>query len=179
MTDTKKLQSAVAYLAGQLTLGKVKLFKLLYLADFTALAELGHSISTDTYENFEMGPVPITLWRRFDEIVNDCVEMELSETGVIPEQRMKLRDGFHPKLTNDERAILDRIVTRFGRWSGNRLRDYTHKTLPYRATQRGDTIPYGLAAYLKYTKPTRADLDRLLQDATLMKNLQHAINDVA
>lgn len=176
MTDTNKLQSAVAYLAGQLSPGKVKLFKLLYLADFTALAELGHSISTDTYEHFEMGPVPVTLWRNFDEIVSDCVEIELVETGVIPEQQMKLRAGFRPALAPEERAILDRIVRTFGRLSGNQLKDYTHRTIPYRATKRGDTIPYGLAGYLNFRKPGRADVDQLLEDDKLVADLRRALN---
>ena len=175
MTDTNKLQSAVAYLARKLTPGKVKLFKLLFLADFTAYARLGHSISTDTYENFEMGPVPVTLWKQFQDITRECVDIVEVETGLIPEQQMRPRAGFQVALSADERIVLDEIVERFGALSGNQLRDYAHMTIPYRATQRGETIPYGLAAYLEYKKPTRADLDRLLQDSDLMNELRVAL----
>ncbi len=175
MTDPKKLQSAVAYLAGKLQPGKVKLFKLLYLADFTARAELGHSISTDTYENFEMGPVPVTLWRKFNEITGGCVDVEMVETGMMPEQQMRARPGFVPTLAPEERAILDRIIAQFGSWSGTRLKHHTHETIPYKATKRGDTIPYGLAGYLDYHKPTPGEVVSLLSDETLVRDLRSAL----
>jgi uncharacterized phage-associated protein len=179
MSDTTKLQSAVAYLAQKLTPGKVKLFKLLYLADFQAKATLGHSITGDSYENFEMGPVPVTLWKNFTRITNHCVIVEYVETGVIPEQQIRPLKGFFIDLTEDERGILDGVIERFGRMSGNVLRDYTHTTIPFRATQRGDTIPYGLAAYLEYQRPTRADLDQLLSDDDLMTTLRGALKSAS
>lgn len=175
LTDTNKLQSAVAYLAGKLQPGKVRLFKLMFLADFTARAELGHSISSDTYENFEMGPVPVTLWHQFDDILRDCVNLDLVETGGIPEQRLSAKPGFRPVLSDDDRAILDRIIARFGSWSGTRLKEYTHKTIPFVASERGETISYDLASYLNYQKPTVADLDRLLEDRDLLLALERAV----
>jgi uncharacterized phage-associated protein len=178
MSDTTKLQSAVAYLAEKLQPGKVKLFKLLYLADFQAQTRLGHSITGDTYENFDMGPVPVTLWHNFGHITQNCVRIRNVETGVIPEQQMVPlpRELFTVDLTRDELAILDDVVARFGSMSGNQLREYTHRTIPYRATRRGDTIPYGLAAYLGYRKPSREDLDELLKDDPLLDELRAALN---
>jgi uncharacterized phage-associated protein len=175
VTDTKKIQSAVAYLAAKLSPGKVKLFKLLYLADFTAYAEIGHSITGDTYENFEMGPVPVTLWKQFDDITNECVTLDLVETDGLPEQQMRSRQDFHPELDEKERLVLDKIIQRFGDWTGGQLREYTHKTIPYLATQRRDTIPYGLAAYLNYQKPSRARVDELLKDKQLMRRLAEGV----
>jgi uncharacterized phage-associated protein len=171
----EKLQSAVAYLARKLSPGKVKLFKLLYLADFHAHTTLGHSITGEMYENFDMGPVPVTLWKNFTRITNNCVIVREVETGVIPEQKITPMREFFIDLTADERAILDDVVERFGSLSGNALRDYTHQTIPYKATKRGDTIPYGLAAYLSYQKPSRADLDDIVNDASLMEQLREAL----
>jgi uncharacterized phage-associated protein len=173
--DREKLKSVIGYIAGRTSPGKVKLFKLMFLADFTARARHGAPITCEMYENFEMGPVPITLWRNFATITRECVDIERVDTGVIAEQRMTLKNGFVPKLTDDERRILDEIVDRFGQLSGNALRDFTHETIPYRATQRGATIPYGLAAYLEYRRPSRSHLETLLNDTDLMDTLRDAV----
>lgn len=176
MADVEKIKSVVAYLASRTSPGKVKLFKLMYLADFAARVELGRSITGDIYDNFPMGPVPHTLWQQFGSITRQCVHLTEVDTGAIPEQQMTARDDFQPSLDVTEIAVLDRIVSRFGTWSGNQLRDYTHRTIPYRASVPGDSLKYGLAAYLDYQKPSRADVDRLLADQTLMAELREILS---
>jgi uncharacterized phage-associated protein len=147
-----KIKSAVAYIAGKVQPGKVKLFKLLYLADFAAHARFGESITGDMYENFEMGPVPRTLWKNFTRIASECVQITQVDTGVIPEQQMSPKSGFNPSLTENEKLVIDAVLAKWGHASGNELRDYAHTTIPYRATGRGDAIPYGLSAYIDYEK---------------------------
>jgi uncharacterized phage-associated protein len=175
MVDEKKLKSVVAYLSASAP-GKVKLFKLMYLADFTAYARLGRSITGETYENWTMGPVPVTVWRGLKSgLLADAVILENVPTGAIPEQQFRPRPGFIADLAGDERRILDEILERFDNSSGNELRDFTHRTIPYRASQRGDSIKYGLAPYLWYQKPRREDLDRLLEDQSLIGELRAAL----
>lgn len=176
MVNVEKIKSVVAYLARRTSPGKVKLFKLMYLADFTASAELGRSITGDIYDNFAMGPVPHTLWQQFVPITRACVHLTEVDTGAIPEQQMTARADFHPDLDGDELAVLDKIVSRFGTWSGNQLRDYTHRTIPYRASLQGDSLKYGLAVYLDYKKPSRSDVDKLLTDQALMRELRDVLN---
>lgn len=176
MTDTSKLESAVAYLAGKLSPGKVKLFKLLYLADFECQAATGQSITGETYENFEMGPVPITLWKNFRDIIGRCAAIRVIDTGVEPEQRIVSKPGYVPRLSMEERSFLDGVVERFGSMSGNQLRDYSHNTIPFRASARGETIEYRLAAYLEYRKPVRGTVDQLLRDEELVARLREALH---
>lgn len=145
----------IAYLAEKVRPGKVQLFKLMFLADFTAKAERGRAITGEMYENFEMGPVPQTLWRRFKHLVEECAVLEKVDSGLpLPQQRISPLAGYARQLDPDEFSLLDRIIEKYGKMSGSQLRDYTHETLPYRATERGDVIPYGLAGYLDYQKPT-------------------------
>ena len=85
--NEEKLKAAIAYITSKRAVGKVKLFKLLYLADFTAYLELGTSITGDVYENFEMGPVPVTLWNNFMRITQECADITLVDSGMSkPEQ---------------------------------------------------------------------------------------------
>lgn len=162
MANLDKIKSVVAYLAGKTKPGKVKLFKLMYFADFTAKAKIGHPITGDIYENYTMGPVARTLWKNFKSITDDCVTITEVPTGVIPEQQMTPKKGFTPDLTADEKAVLDSVVEKYGAMTGNQLRDLTHATLPYKATRSGDVVPYGMASYLHYQRPTEADLKAAL-----------------
>lgn len=175
--EPDNLQSLVAYIADRVQPGKVKLFKLMYLADFMATAALGHSISGDVYENWPMGPVPRTLWKNFNRITSECVTVtEVPTTaGMLNEQQLSGRSDFIPRLSVEEKAIIDDVLTRFGNWSGTRLKEYTHRTLPYRATPSGETIPYGLAGYLDYRKPTQQDVADILRDDSLMADLREAL----
>jgi uncharacterized phage-associated protein len=175
--DETKLQSLVAYIANQVRPGKLKLFKLMYLADLTASATLGHSISGDLYENFEMGPVPIGLWKNFAAVTAKCVDVTEVPTGggLMNEQQLSARADFKPQLDADEQRVVDQVLTRFGRWSGNQLKEYTHKTLPYRATRRGEIIPFGLAGYLEYRKPTQHEVNEILADDALMGDIREAL----
>ena len=177
MADLAKLRSLIAHVArSRPALGKVRLFKLLYLIDFSAHAELGHSVTGEMYESFEMGPVPRTLWKRFDEITRECVIVESVQTALgIPEQQILSRDDFAVTLTTKETAIADHILAQYGGYSGNSLRDLTHKQLPYLATPRGEIIPYGLAGYLFYKRPSSTDVNSIRSNKRLMDSVRDAV----
>ena len=178
--DRDKLKSVVAYLAEKVKPGKVQLFKLMYLADFTARVERGRSITGDSYENFEMGPVPQTLWQQFRQLISECAILEEVNCGFPrPRQKITQHPEYSPQMDNYETEILDRIVGQYGRMTGAQLRVLTHRTLPYRATERGDAISYGLAGYLNYQKPTQADIERVvLNNPQLLAELRVAVGVV-
>jgi uncharacterized phage-associated protein len=175
--DIEKLRSTIARIARACPgLGKVKLFKLLYLIDFTAHARLGHSVTGEMYESFEMGPVPVTLWKRFNDITRECVRVEAVPTSLgIAEQQMTARDGCPERLVPEEAGIVDEIMRRFGNYSGNGLRELTHKQVPYLATSRGDAIPYGLAGYLFFRRPTHEEAAAIRADVALMEDIRAAV----
>jgi uncharacterized phage-associated protein len=169
-----KLKAAIAYITSKRAVGKVKLFKLLYLADFTAYVELGAPITGDTYKNFEMGPVPVTLWHNFERIIPQCANIELVDAGMPqPEQQIRAKpDADVSDLSPEERAVLDKIDERYGPLSGAELKRLTHAEAPYRATSRGDLIPYFMAAYRNARKPTTDEIAQILADKPLMLELR-------
>lgn len=176
-TEHQKLKSLIAFIAASRPrLGKVRLFKLLYLIDFSAYARLGHSVTGEIYENFEMGPVPRTLWKHFDGITRDCVTVEAVGTPWgIPEQQMTARPDFVPQLTVDEAGIANEILAQYGDYAGTSLKELTHEQVPYLATSRGDAIPYGLAGYLFFKRPSASEIASVRNDAPLMERVRAAV----
>jgi uncharacterized phage-associated protein len=175
--DVNKLKSVIGYIASKKPgLGKLKLFKLLYLVDFTAYPELGHSITGEQYENFAMGPVPRTLWDNFNLLTGSCVTLTQVEMGFgLPEQQMRVRPGFQIQLTPEETSLIDGVLAKYGDMHGNALKELTHPHLTYRATARGDIIPYGMAGYIDYKQPTEEEKAELLKDGALMHRLHQAV----
>jgi uncharacterized phage-associated protein len=173
-TNQDKLKAVIAYIAAKKRPGKVKLFKLLYLIDFEAQVRLGQSVTGESYENFPMGPVPRTLWREFDKITQDCVQIEVVPSGMsLPEQRFTPKPGTTVvALSREERGIIDEVLEKYGDKNGARLRDMTHRELPYRLTDPGAIIPYYLAAYRYFRKPTPVQVRKVTTDPALITRLR-------
>lgn len=180
MVNVEKLKAAIAYFAERTQPGKVKLFKLLYFADFTAYAERGQSITSETYEHFPMGPVPVTLYRDLREGLNTYADIESVGSGLpLPTQLM------HPKpdadlsvLSAEEKDILNRVIQKYGHLSGATLREITHQEIPYVATASGEEIPYYLAIYRTAQKPTPEEVKRLTSNPEIMNELRQSIQEM-
>jgi uncharacterized phage-associated protein len=50
-------------------------------------------------------------------------------------------------LSDDEKKMLDRIITRYGHLNGKQLEELSHAEAPYIATALKEEIPYELAFY--------------------------------
>ena len=110
MANPAKLKAAVAYLAGQTSPGKTKLFKLLYFADFTAYAEHGVSISGTSYHHYVRGPVPAALRHDLDTYAKVTV-LDLDSEQSLPMQLISGKDDADLSiLSQTDRDILDRIL---------------------------------------------------------------------
>ena len=178
----ERLLSVIAYFAEQLKdehLGKLKLFKLMFLADFKAMATLGEPITGETYVNFPLGPVPKNLWHGFREIMSVCSEVRKEQIGPYPMQRICPRQDFEVPVdfSEEHEEILEGVVEKYGQRTGTDLTHITHRMIPYRATARYEEIPYGLAGYVdNYRKPTATQARKLLRNtkglrAALLKTL--------
>ena len=180
MVNEKKLQATIAYLAEQTQPGKVKLFKLLYFADFAAYAKRGQSITSETYEHFPMGPVPIALYRDLRDGLNTYAELGVVTSGMpIPTQLMLPKpDADLSVLSAEERGILDQVVKEYGQMTGTRLREITHQEIPYLATAPGKEIPYYLAVYRTARRPTADELRRITSNSELLNELRESLREL-
>src|SRR5271170_8070237 len=150
--NQKKYQDAVLYLCQKLggtMRGKKKLAKLLYFADFDFYEKYEKAITDDIYKALPMGPFPSSL----DEVTTAMVDEQQISIEHVAE-----REGYNPTevytclvepkdsaLDDDEKKMLDRIVTKYGHLSGKQLQELSHVEAPYIATELKHEIPYELA----------------------------------
>lgn len=126
-----KLINAILYFAERTRgLGKIKLFKLLYLLDFEHFRQTGRPVTGMEYRAWKMGPVPaelIQVWDDFDPDLAEAIEIRPEKVydyvreNVIPKRRF---DDAH--FTPRELRILHDLAERFTEDLSEKLIDVTH-----------------------------------------------------
>lgn len=153
--DTKKYENAILYLCQSLggsISGKKKLAKLLYYVDFDHFEykESMKSITGDTYQHWEMGPVP----KKYTSIIE-----ALEKSGKLLHSQQH-NPNYRPTeiftattspdlsvFNGDEIFILNRVIKKYGDLTGKELETLTHQEAPYIATEPNQDIDYELAFY--------------------------------
>lgn len=154
--NKEKYKSVILYLCEKLggTLeGKKKLAKLLYFADFDMFEymESMKTITGDNYKALQMGPVP--------NLFVNMIE-ELTKEGALEKTERVIGNGYSPlevfkstkkpdyqMFSEEEKYILDRVVSKYGKLNGKQLEDLTHGEAPWNGVKFGETIPFELAFY--------------------------------
>lgn len=161
--DVEKLVQAIAYFSsrGVKGLDKLKIVKLLYLADKKHLLEVGRPILGDFYACMPYGPVPSQSFN----IIRDVIDAD-------PEMRPVAEERFDEYLSIDtsrhhhalvvkkepdtdifsasEVAALEATASQYGRYTGSELINITHEdpiwTIPKSQQQRvrSTEIPFEL-----------------------------------
>ena len=122
---------------------KVKLMKLLWYADAVSFRDFGHSISGLVYQHKPMGALPIGHYELLSLIPHEEVydNFELASYRILPKH-----DGALEKvLSPDELSVLEKMLARFDKFTGQQLAEYMHREDAYRKTLEDDIIPYSLA----------------------------------
>jgi len=152
----QKLVNAVVYFAASTRhCGKVKLFKLLYLLDFTHFRETGRSVTGLDYLAWQLGPVPLKLVQEWDQLEPDlAAAVDIRPEKVIDYYRelVVAKVDFDPgHFTRRERRLMEHLATKFHDELTKPLFSYTHAERgPWDKIWddgRGDNerIPYTLA----------------------------------
>jgi len=127
----EKLINAILFFAERVRgLGKIKLFKLLYLLDFEHFRETGRSVSGMQYRAWKMGPVPAELVQVWDDLDADIA----AAIEIRPEKVYNyVRENVIPKRAFDdshfsarETRILASLAERFCEDLSEKLIDITH-----------------------------------------------------
>ena len=126
-----KLINAILFFAERTrALGKIKLFKLLYLLDFEHFRKTGRPVTGMEYRAWKMGPVPAQLVQEWD-----CLEPDLAEAIEIRPERVidYTRESVFAKrpfdaahFTPREIEIMDALVRTFADELSERMIDVTH-----------------------------------------------------
>lgn len=145
--EREKLVNAVVFFAKNTKhCGKTKLFKLLYLLDFTHFQEIGRAVTGLRYRAWEMGPVPHALWREWPALESGHASTDLAAAIGIKLEKVHDRElhkvlprvDFDPShFTKRELRTMESLAQRFREERTRPLIDYTHESLgPWEKTWR-------------------------------------------
>ncbi|MBA3277038.1 MAG: SocA family protein [Chloroflexia bacterium] len=150
--NTSKLEEVIVYFLTHpaiIDLGKTKLMKLLYYADFDHFEQFDTSITGSQYIRLDHGPVP-------DDALGALKAMQ--QAGTIAEGKVsagafdrfsyQTERVFDPSLFSaDELATLDRVTERFRAFSTRQIEMATHGEAPWLAVRPNEVVPYHLTYY--------------------------------
>lgn len=111
--------------------GKIKLIKLVYLADKYHLLKYGRTVTNDDYYAMEFGPVGTTV----KDVLTFDKDMLAKEYKYLSKLISKDDDEFvalpsrvhYDHLSETDKEALDFAVAKFGKMTGTQLTNYTHR----------------------------------------------------
>jgi transcriptional regulator with XRE-family HTH domain len=134
---------------GKPNVGETVLFKLLYFSDFNYFEIYEEHLTGAQYRKLPYGPVP----QKLDGIINKMIRSKRlqrikTEYHGFPQIRfIPLTKSDLTKMSAAEKQVIDSVIDRFSDWSASAISEYSHKDLPWKATDDGDIIDYELAFY--------------------------------
>lgn len=146
-TPEQKLRGILEYcLLHGSTIGKVpktKLFKLIYLADFSAYYLRGNAISELTYKNRPHGPVPDELFALVDELV-ESGDIDVEEGRLAFLHKLTVEPTHIKFLDKEEKALLEVLCKYWKAKPTKTIVNFTHAQRPWCLTNDGEEVPYEL-----------------------------------
>jgi transcriptional regulator with XRE-family HTH domain len=135
--------------AGKPNVGETVLYKLLYFSDFNYYELYEEHLTGACYRKLPYGPVP----QKLDSIIGQMIEKKQiqrfrSEYHGYPQTRyMPLQKADLTQLKASEMEVLDKVIGQMSDWSAAAVSKYSHKDIPWLATDEGEEINYELAFY--------------------------------
>lgn len=131
-------------------MGMKKLAKLLYFADFNHYKETFESITKESYERFDHGPMPASLYEAVEQLEEEgLIRAKKNQlTRDIDKWDFEVAEDFEPEfLPDDHRERILDILDKFDRFSANELEDLSHRDTPWQVTDDRNEIDYTLVFY--------------------------------
>lgn len=129
--EREKMINAIIYFANHTRhLGKIKLFKLLYLLDFEHFRQTGRSVTGLDYRAWKFGPVPVALEQEWEEPEADMAQaIRIEPERVIDYVRETVAaqtefDDSH--FSNRELRIMANLAEQYRDELSHRMIDVTH-----------------------------------------------------
>lgn len=135
--------------AGKPNVGETVLYKLLYFADFNHFEEHEKFLTQAVYRKLPYGPVPLHLDQVVEKMIGDKEIQKVSTDyyGYPQKRYLPLLKPDIEVLTGAEKETLDQVIDRYSDWSAKAISDFSHKDIPWKATEEGEVIDYELAFY--------------------------------
>ncbi|PIS15644.1 hypothetical protein COT62_02710 [Candidatus Roizmanbacteria bacterium CG09_land_8_20_14_0_10_41_9] len=173
---TAKLKAILLYFCNYTDttfLGKTKLMKLFYFADFTHLKQFGSPITYDTYVKLEHGPIPSTIKSLVDTACENIDESILFDTikcerekgfgmyRILPVRKFTQKDA--DLFSKSELEILEKVCVRYGDKNTAFIEKASHREASYRKTDMLEVIPYTIAAEDEDCLVEKEDIELLMK----------------
>lgn len=153
-------------------LGKVKLMKLFYFADFLHVKRYASPITFDRYAHLEHGPIPSTILHLINQLENDPDNSIISDAASVEKKegsplkrivaREELTENDRNLFSTSELEILDEVCERFKEKNTRFIEDASHKEAAWMNTKELQDIPYTLAANDLDCVTTKEEIDLVL-----------------
>jgi transcriptional regulator with XRE-family HTH domain len=148
-----KFKNVILYIlercAGKPNVGETVLYKLLYFSDFNYYEMYEEHLTGAKYRKLPYGPVP----QQLDTIIGQMIkkgQLQRVKTAYhgFPQTRyLPLEKADLTELKASEKEVIDRVIDQMSDWSAAAISNYSHKDLPWEATEDGQDISYNLAFY--------------------------------
>ncbi len=157
MIDPDVAKQVIAFFSiknGRNPIGRVKLMKLVYLADRESMRATGHPITYDSFACLENGPIPSSIYNlvKGDHVKaregdwSEWVEAPLG-VGVKLIKQVELTDL--DELSQENLDVLEEVWGQFGRMNEKRIIDYTHDLPEYTDPGQGTSTPLSYEAVFR------------------------------
>ena len=149
LLNIDKIEAMISYIAEKVSnLFKVKLMKMLWYSDVLSFIENGRSMTGMVYRHEPMGALPVGHYSLMN-LENLNVQEEMSYNydtmlHVYPTANMD-----YSVLSDGEKAILDKVITKFKDYKAKEIVDYMHDERAYGETKSGEIIPFSLAKEIR------------------------------
>ena len=142
------LEQVILYLVARLTgkrilVGRTRIMKLLYLADLVAKYRLGKTITGSRYYYYFFGPYSDEVQKAIISLTAKGVLQDnpvLTNAGQAHDYKVKVQDLPKLPLTKKEKAILDEIISKFGRRKLEEIIKTAYQTPPMKTAQPYQSI---------------------------------------
>lgn len=141
-----KMKNLILYLSKNVVL-KTKLLKEMFYCDFLSYKNIGKSITGLEYKKFQYGPVPNNYELILQNLIDKNIislnkkinnDYEYNEIKNIEKPNIK-------EFTDEEIAIINRVVEYFKKYNSKNIVDYSHKEKAFTETNENEYISYDYA----------------------------------
>ncbi len=151
--NVNKFKNILLYIleccAGKPNVGETVLYKLLYFSDFNYYEIYEEHLTGAQYKKLPYGPVP----QKINIIINKMIEssqlkrIKTDYHGYMQTRYIPLKKPDLTIINGAEKEVIDRVIDQFSDWSAAAISDYSHKDMPWKATEENEVIDYELAFY--------------------------------
>lgn len=122
---------------------KTKLFKLVYLSDFSNYYFTGKSISGHVYKNRDYGPVPDALFVLVDEMKR-AGDIKVEDGEQAQFHKLVVQPRHMGYLTEAQKQLLEKVCRYWRDKSTQHIVNFAHHQRPWFLTKKDEKIPYEL-----------------------------------